>query len=65
MLIHSPGNQTLYLSISARGYDPLLFARAFNVHMKTETITVYCVPSGVGLPRLLTNLAHVTSICVK
>ena len=28
------------VSISARGYDPLLFARAFNLHAKTETMTV-------------------------
>ena len=27
-------------SISARGYDPLLLARAFNLHAKTETMTV-------------------------
>ena len=33
--------------ISARGYDPLVFARAFNIHAKTETM-MYCVPSGVA-----------------
>jgi len=28
------------VSISARGYNPLLFARAFDLHAKTETMTV-------------------------
>jgi len=28
------------VSISARGYDPLLFARAFNLHVKTEMMII-------------------------
>jgi len=28
------------VSISARGYDLLLFARSFNLHAKAETMTV-------------------------
>ena len=39
------------LHISARGYDPLLFARAFNLHAKTETMTVLlrAFRLGIGL----------------
>jgi len=42
------------VSISARGYDPLLFARAFNLHAKTEMMIflLHAFSSGVGLHRL-------------
>ena len=42
------------VSISAKGYVPLLFAWAFNLYAKTETMTalICCVPSVGSLPRL-------------
>ena len=38
--------------LPARGYYPLLFARSFILHAKTEMIIVCFVPSEVGLPHL-------------
>ena len=53
MLIHSPGNQTLYLSISARGYDPLLFARAFNLPGRYTYVSMYLFASQCSMRNLL------------
>ena len=45
--------EAAYLIESASGYDPLLSERSFNLDMKTEMMTICCVPSGsVDLPRL-------------
>jgi len=49
------------VAISARGYDPLPFARSFNLHAKTETMTVL-LHAFVSHEHRLTKLTRVYAL---